>query len=87
MLAIDLVGGLAKDNVLTKLVDPGPQLHTTYCLNLSRRLGAPRKLPSEVCIEDHDVEVRTSAVRTLLAICPEGNKVRSYGEDAFTYSM
>ena len=30
MLAIDLVGGLAKDNVLTKLVDPGLQLHTTY---------------------------------------------------------
>lgn len=25
----DLVGGLAKDNVLTKLVDPGLQLHTT----------------------------------------------------------
>jgi len=46
-LARLFTGGLAKDNVLTKLV---------------------------VCIEDHDVEVRTSAVRTLLAICPEGNK-------------
>lgn len=26
----DLVGGLAKDNVLTKLVDPGLQLHIAY---------------------------------------------------------
>lgn len=46
-LARLFTGGLAKDNVLTKLV---------------------------ACVEDQDIEVRNSTVRTLLAICPEGNQ-------------
>lgn len=39
----------------------------------------------KACIEDQDIQVRTSTVQTLLAICPEGNQARKCVHDVFLF--